>query len=51
VADLSGICNRKDLGVDIKNSRGNNKNTRSLGKDIITELKTQNKEHLPESEM
>ena len=37
----------KELGVNLLNSRGNKKNTRSLGKDIISELKAQGKECQP----
>lgn len=47
---LREINDEKNLEVNLRNSQGNNKNTRSLGKDIIIALKTQNKEHLPESE-
>ena len=42
---LREINTEKKLGVDLVNSRGNKKNTRSLGKEIISELKTQGKEN------
>jgi len=47
---LREINQEKSLGVDLKNSRGNNKNTRTLGKDIIVALKDQKKEHIQESD-
>lgn len=45
---LREINTEKELGVNLLNSRGNEKNTRSLGKDIISELKAQGKECQPE---
>lgn len=45
---LREINTEKELGVNLINSRGNKKNTRSLGKDIISELKDQGKECQPE---
>jgi hypothetical protein len=47
---LREINQEKNLGVDLKNSRGNNKNTRTLGKDIIVALKAQSKEYIQEGE-
>ena len=41
---LREINTEKELSVNLLNSRGNEKNTRSLGKDIISELKAQGKE-------
>ncbi len=38
------VNDEKNLGVDILNSRGNKKNTRTLGRDIIREIKNQGKE-------
>jgi len=45
---LREINTEKELGVNLFNSRGNKKNTRSLGKDIISELKAQGKEYQSE---
>jgi CRISPR/Cas system-associated endoribonuclease Cas2 len=42
---LREINTEKELSVNLLNSRGNEKNTRSLGKDIISELKAQGKEY------
>lgn len=47
---LREINTEKNLGVNLQNSRGNMKNTRSLGKEIITELKAQGKERQIEAE-
>lgn len=41
---LREINIEKNIGVNLFNSRGNKKNTRSLGKEIISELKAQGKE-------
>lgn len=41
---LREINTEKNLDVNLLNSRGNKKNTRSLGKEIISELKAQGKE-------
>ena len=41
---LREINSIKDLGVNLFNSSGNKKNTRSLGRDIISALKSQGKE-------
>lgn len=46
---LREINIEKALGVDLANSRGNKKNTRSLGKEVISELKAQGKEYQSES--
>lgn len=40
---LRKVNQELELNVNLKNKKGNNKNTRSLGKDIIVELKKQNK--------
>ncbi len=45
---LREINTEKELGVHLLNSRGNNKNTRTLGKEIISELRAQGKECQPE---
>jgi len=45
---LREINTEKELAINLLNSRGNKKNTRSLGKDIISELKAQGKESQPE---
>jgi CRISPR/Cas system-associated endoribonuclease Cas2 len=42
---LREINTEKELGVNLISSRGNKKNTRSLGKEIISELKVQGKEY------
>lgn len=48
---LREINNEKNLGVHLLNSRGNLKNTRTLGKEIISELKNQGKEYQVEVEI
>ena len=45
---LREINTEKELAINLLNSKGNKKNTRSLGKDIISELKAQGKESQPE---
>ncbi|RIH66178.1 DUF91 domain-containing protein [Mariniphaga sediminis] len=47
---LREINNELDLGVPLLNSMGNNKNTRTLGKDIIAEIKAQQKEYKSDSQ-
>jgi hypothetical protein len=42
---LREINTEKELGVNLFNSMGNKKNTRSLGKDIIAALKSQGKDY------
>ncbi len=46
---LREINSEKNLGINLLNTRGNKKNTRSLGQEVIRELKAQSKEYLTEN--
>ena len=45
---LRDVNDEMELRINLLNSRGNNKNTRSLGKEVITAVKAQGKEYQPE---